>query len=146
MFENKEILLVEDNSASREIILRALERAHLEHHVRIVPDGTLALDYIHSRGAFADRNPRDPPVLVLLDLGLPGADGLQILRQLRLEASTRLIPVVIFSASQAESDILRSYEAGANGYVVKPVNYDEFTRVVGELGRYWLERNVPPSA
>ncbi len=146
MFESKEILLVEDNPMSLELTLHALESSHLLNQIDVVSDGAEALDYVFRRGKYAGRNPHDPPVLVLLDLKLPHVDGLEILRQLRAEQSTRLIPVVIFSHSGSEQDIAQSYVLGANGYVVKPVEYDKFSQVIGDVARYWLALNVPPSA
>jgi two-component system response regulator len=136
---------VEDNPSSQELTLRAFRANHLAHHVQIVSDGAEALDYVFCRGKHADRDPRDPPVLVVLDLKLPQVDGLEVLRQLRARESTRLVPVVIFSASRSESDIRKGYELGASGYVVKPVDYGEFTRVIGDIGRYWLGINIPPN-
>ncbi len=146
MFESREILLVEDNPMSLELTLHALKSSHLLKQIHVVSDGAQALDYVFRRGQYADRNPNDPPVLVLLDLKLPHVAGLEILRQLRAEPSTHLIPVVIFSRSDNERDIAESYALGANGYVVKPVEYDKFSRVIGEVARYWLALNVPPSA
>lgn len=145
MFENKEILLVEDNASSAELIRIALRQASLEHNVRIVHDGMEMLSYIHRQGEFADRQPSGPPVLVLLDLNLPRLSGLQILKMLRDDKRTCLIPVVIFTASVSEKDIVKSYDAGANGYVVKPIRYEKFAEVVKGLGTYWLGVNVPPS-
>jgi two-component system, response regulator len=145
MFESKEILLVEDNASSRELIFHALQETHLANNVRMVPDGAEALDYVFRRGKHADRDPHNPPVLILLDLKLPHVGGLEILRELRAQECTRLIPVVVFSASENEQDILRSYEQGANGYVIKPVDYEQFTRVIHDLAIYWLSMNIPPS-
>jgi CheY-like chemotaxis protein len=135
-----EVLLVEDNPADVELTLRALRKAKLVNPVRVVGDGAAALEILQPADGAAPVMPR----VILLDLKLPKVDGLEVLRRLKGDARTRTIPVVVLSSSREEGDLVRSYEIGANSYVVKPVEFDEFVRAVSEIGLYWLLVNEQP--
>lgn len=139
-----EILLVEDNPRDAEVTLRALRKRNLGNHVVHVQDGQEALDCIFGVGAHAGRDPNDHPKLVLLDLKLPKVDGLEVLRAIRANASTRLMPVVMMTSSREQQDLIESYQLGVNSYVVKPVDFDGFSAAVAELGHYWLLVNQAP--
>lgn len=138
------ILLVEDNADDVELTLRAFRRHNLENHVVVVRDGAEALDYFFATGAYADRNPNDLPALVLLDLKLPRIDGLEVLRRLRSDPRTQLVPVVVLTSSKEETDLLRSYRLGCNSYVRKPIDFNEFVAAVTNLRLYWLVLNEEP--
>lgn len=140
---DRPILLVEDNSSDEELTLRALRKAHISNEVVVVRDGAEALDYLFSRGAHANRPPGLPQV-VLLDLNLPKIGGLDVLREIRRTAETKLLPVVILTSSKQDVDLLDGYGAGANSYVVKPVDFVQFAEAVGQLGLYWLIVNQSP--
>ncbi|HKI57985.1 MAG TPA: response regulator [Trueperaceae bacterium] len=142
----KVILLIEDNPDDIELTLRAFQRAKLANDIEVVQDGEEALDYLFARGPFEGRDPGLDPHLVLLDLKLPKIDGLEVLRQLRGDARTRTLPVVVLTSSQEERDVVESYRLGANSYVRKPVDFHEFTEATNQLGLYWLVLNVPPGA
>ncbi|MDP2784336.1 MAG: response regulator [Sulfurimicrobium sp.] len=139
-----DILLVEDNPTDAELALRSLRVHHLKNHIEWVKDGAAALDFLFCQGAYAARNGCGMPKLVLLDLRLPKVDGLEVLQRMRADERTHLIPVVVMTSSTEERDIVTSYELGANSFVSKPVAFDEFARVVEELGLYWLLVNSPP--
>lgn len=134
------ILLVEDNPADVALTLRALAKSHLANPVVVAKDGVEALDYLFARGAHAGKAPV-PPQVVLLDLKLPKLDGLEVLRALRLDERTRLLPVVILTSSVEEQDLVRGYGLGANSYVRKPVDFVQFAEAVRQLGLYWLVFN-----
>jgi len=141
------ILLVEDNEAHAELVMRSFRELDIENVIFHVSDGQQALDFLHNKGGFAktaETNPR--PHLVLLDLRLPKVDGLDVLREIKKTPGLQRIPVVILTSSDAENDILRSYDSGANSYVVKPTEFRKFTRVMESLGHYWLGWNVPSCA
>ncbi|MBI4788449.1 MAG: response regulator [Chloroflexi bacterium] len=140
-----EILLVEDNASTVELMRYALKKNNIANPVHVARDGAEALDFIFGTGAFAGRDIRKSPAVVLLDLKLPKISGLEVLRRVRADQRTRLTPVVIVSASREEQDIAKSYELGVNGYVVKPIDFVEFTRMMGSLGLYWLLVNERPS-
>lgn len=133
-----EILLVEDNVADAELTIRALKKAHLANKLMHLGDGADALDFLFGRAEFASRNTAQHPKLILLDIKMPRVDGIEVLRQIRENEATRLIPVVIMTSSNEEQDIITSYSLGVNSYVVKPVDFDGFAKAVGELGLYWL--------
>ena len=139
-----EILLVEDNPRDAEMAMRALKKNNLTNRMVWVKDGAAAVEYIFGRpedlGGFSSA----PPKLVLLDLKLPKVDGLVILERLKSDPRTRNIPVVVLTSSREETDIVRSYQAGVNSYIVKPVNFEKFTEAVNQLGMYWLLLNQPP--
>jgi len=140
----KVILLIEDNPDDEALTLRAFKRSNIMNEVLVVHDGVEALDYLFAQGAYADRDPTQLPELVLLDLKLPRIDGLEVLRRLRADARTRLLPVVVLTSSDEERDIVESYSLGANSYIRKPVDFTQFTEAVRQLGLYWLVLNTSP--
>ena len=140
----KMILLVEDNSDDEDLTIRALRKNNIANEIVVAHDGVEALDFLFGRGKYAGRNTQELPEVVLLDLKLPKVDGLEVLRQLRQEETTKRLPVVILTSSEEEQDRLRGYNLGANSYVRKPVDFVEFTEGVRQLGLYWLVLNVPP--
>jgi two-component system response regulator len=142
--DTKCILLVEDNQDDAALAIRALTDNRIANEIVHVRDGAEARDYLFGVGAYAGRDVTDCPQLVLLDLKLPKIDGLDILRRMRADDRTRLIPVVILTSSDAEEDLLRSYRLGANSFVRKPVDFDQFMEAVRELSVYWLLINEPP--
>ncbi|MCB1811626.1 MAG: response regulator [Candidatus Competibacteraceae bacterium] len=146
LFKPVELLLVEDNPFDEELALKALRKHHLANDVVIARDGAEALDFIFGTESVSGAL-EDPPRVILLDLNLPKIGGLEVLRQLKGDTRTRTIPVVVMTSSAEESDLLDSYQLGANSYVVKPVDFEEYTEVVRVLGRYWLLCNkTAPSA
>ncbi|MGZ5008040.1 MAG: response regulator [Methylobacter sp.] len=140
----KVILLVEDNPDDELLTLHAFEKNNIKHSIIVAHDGAEALDYLFAAGAYAGRDSRDLPLVVLLDLKLPKIDGLEVLRRIRANEETRLLPVVLLTSSNEEEDRLKGYMLGANSYVRKPVDFDEFTRAAGQLGLYWILLNQPP--
>lgn len=138
------LLLVEDNPSDIKLTRRALEQSRVTNRLIVAEDGVEALDYLFATGASAGRDVADLPSLVLLDLKLPKMDGLEVLRQIRADARTRRLPVVILTSSQAEQDIIASYDLGANSYIRKPVDFKQFAEAVRQLGLYWLVLNEPP--
>jgi len=143
MAELKPILLVEDNPKDIELTLAALADNHLANEVIVVRDGEEALDYLFRRGIFKLRAAGNPAV-VLLDLKLPKVDGLEVLAQLKTDAMLRTVPVVMLTSSREEPDLSRSYKLGVNAYVVKPVDFAEFTQAIREIGLFWAVINQPP--
>lgn len=141
---NKSILLVEDSPDDEELTLRALERNHIANKVVIARDGQEALDYMFAAGQWADRDIEDIPSVILLDLHLPKIDGLGVLQRIRADVRTRLTPVVILTSSMEQRDLVQGYGLGANSYVRKPVEFDEFVNAVRQLGLYWLMVNEVP--
>ena len=141
---NGTILLVEDNPDDQKLTLRALKKNNITNEVVVAEDGAQALDYLFGRGEFADRDAGKPPALILLDLKLPKVDGLSVLAQLRADARTKMVPVVILTSSREEQDVVRGYQLGANSYVRKPVNFLEFVDAARQLGVYWLILNEQP--
>lgn len=137
------ILLVEDNPDDEALTLRALRKANVRNEVVVAHDGVEALDYLFGTGAYAGRDTRTLPQVVLLDLKLPRLDGLEVLRRLRADDRTRLLPVVILTSSNEEEDRMAGYELGANSYVRKPVDFSHFAEAVRQLGLYWLLLNQP---
>lgn len=144
MYSEVEILLVEDNPNDAELALRALKKNNLTNNVIRVCDGEEALDYIFARGKFTSQSKYNIPRLILLDLKLPKVDGLEVLKVLKADQYTRLIPVVVLTSSREENDIVESYTLGVNSYIVKPVNFDKFIDSVREIGLYWLLLNQQP--
>jgi len=144
--ESVEILLVEDNPADAELALHALKKCKVANHILHLRDGAEALDFLFRRGEFSARNEQNRPVLVLLDLKLPKVDGLQVLKQIKNDASTRAIPVILLTSSKEESDVAAGYQLGVNSYIQKPVNFGEFQEVVRQLGMYWLLVNCKAPA
>jgi two-component system response regulator len=139
----KVILLVEDNPDDEALTLRAFAKNNISNRLVVVRDGAEALDWLLKRGSHHDRTEPDPQI-VLLDLKLPRVDGLEVLRQLREDPRTKLMPVVILTSSNEESDLLRGYELRANSYIRKPVDFARFVEAVREIGMYWLVLNEPP--
>jgi len=139
-----EILLVEDNPNDVELTLRALEKYKITNKVHVVKDGPEALEYIFAKGVYAYRKIEDYPKVILLDLKLPKVDGLEVLRQIKSDERTKLIPVVVLTSSKEERDLVESYRLGANSYIAKPVDFESFVKAVSELGLYWLLLNQPP--
>src|SRR5260370_6720077 len=143
----RNILLVEDNPNDEELTLRALKKNNILNKVIVVSDGAEALDYLFARGAYASRDPAEMPQLVLLDLNLPKVGGLEVLQSLRADERTKLIPIVILTSSREDRDLIAGYTRGANSYIVKPVDFLQFSEAVPQLGLYWLVLNqaaAPP--
>jgi CheY-like chemotaxis protein len=138
---NRSILLVEDNPQDEELTLRALRKSNLANPIVVARDGVEALDYLFARGAHVNRPADALPQLILLDLKLPKVDGLEVLKELRANEETKLLPVVILTSSLEEQDLIRGYSLGANSYVRKPVDFVQFTESVRQLGLYWLVLN-----
>jgi two-component system, response regulator len=136
------IFLVEDNAMDEELTIRALKKNNLANPVVVARDGAEALEYLFAQGAHAGEPPLTPRI-ILLDLNLPKVDGLEVLRALRADPRTKLLPVVILTSSQQEQDLARSYSLGANSYVRKPVDFTEFVDAIRQLGLYWLVLNQP---
>ena len=139
------ILLVEDNPDEAELTLRAFKRNNIANEIVVVRDGVEALDYLFAGGPHSAREPRAPS-LVLLDLKLPRIDGLEVLKQIRANEATKLLPVVILTSSKEEQDLINGYSLGANSYVRKPVDFGHFVEAVRQLGLYWLVLNEGPPA
>ena len=138
------ILLVDDNPDDVEITLMAFRKCNIANEVVVVHDGQEALDYLHGTGAWEGRNCLAMPNIILLDLNLPKVAGLQVLRRIRADAKTKLLPVVILTTSTEESDLFSSYDLGVNSYVRKPVEFEQFVEAVRQLGVYWLSVNERP--
>lgn len=141
---DKSILLVEDNPDDAALTVHALEANKVGNRLVIARDGVEALDYLFCTGAYAGRDPNDHPSVILLDLKLPKIDGLEVLRRVREAESTHLQPVVILTSSNEEEDRIKGYALGANSYVRKPVDFEDFVRAAGQLGLYWLLLNEMP--
>jgi len=142
--KNKIILLVEDNPSDIGLTQRALVKSHIANEMVVAEDGQEALDYLFAGGKYAGRDVSETPALVLLDLKLPKVDGLEVLRQIRVDARTHRLPVVIMTTSKEEQDVAQSYDLGANSYIRKPVDFKQFVESVEHLGLYWLVMNEPP--
>ncbi len=142
--EDVEILLVEDNPTDAELATLALKEHNLANKLVWVKDGAEALDFLFGTGAYANRKSENRPKVVLLDLRLPKIDGLEVLRRLKADDRTRRIPVVVVTSSKEDRDVVASYDLGVNSYISKPVEFDEFSKVVSNLGLYWLLINRPP--
>lgn len=138
---DKTILLIEDNPDDQMLTLRALAKNHIGNEVIVVQDGVEALDYLFCTGAYAGRNPANLPELILLDLRLPKVDGIEVLRRIRANEWTRSLPVVIFTSSNADRDLVNGYAYGAKAYIRKPVDMKEFIEAVRELGLYLVVLN-----
>lgn len=141
---NKMILLVEDNPDDEALTLRAFEKNNITNDVVVVRDGAEALDWLFGEGEYAERDPTDHPEVILLDLKLPKVDGLEVLRRIRAHELTKLLPVIILTTSEEESDRLAGYSLGANSYIRKPVDFSQFIEAVRQLGLYWLVLNESP--
>jgi two-component system, response regulator len=143
-FNDVEILLVEDNSNDAELTIRALKKNNLANNILHVTNGADALDFIFARGAYSAKSIENGPNVVILDLKLPKVDGLEVLRTIKADPRTMIIPVVMFTSSNEEKDIDESYRLGVHSYLVKPVDFDSFMTVVKEMGLYWLRLNQRP--
>jgi len=141
-----EILLVEDNQDDLDMALRALRKANLANRIQVARDGAEALEFIFGEGAHAGRKVENTPKVILLDLKLPKIDGMEVLRRVKNDPRTKLIPVVVLTSSKEQKDVVESYHLGVNSYIVKPVNFESFAAAVAELGMYWLLLNQSPKA
>ncbi|MBW4500438.1 MAG: response regulator [Scytonema hyalinum WJT4-NPBG1] len=141
---NKIILLVEDNPDDEALAIRALKRNHISNEIVVAHDGVEALDYLFGTGVYAGRDIRVKPTVILLDLKLPRVDGIEVLRRLREDERTSLLPVVVLTTSNEEQDLLDSYSQGCNSYIRKPVDFIQFSEAIRQLGMYWLLMNEPP--
>jgi two-component system response regulator len=139
-----EILLVEDNPNDLELTMHALRKEHLSNSIQVARDGEEALEFLFCRGAYSQRSFDHPPRLIVLDLKLPKVDGLEVLRQIKNDSRTRAIPVAILTSSKEERDLVEGYNIGANSYIQKPVDFNQFRDTVKQLGLYWLVVNQPP--
>ena len=139
-----EILLVEDNPADIEMALYALEQNEISHRIHVARDGAEALDYVFGSGAYQGRCREDAPKLILLDLGLPRMDGLELLRRLKADARTRQVPVVVMTGSAEDREMCEAYDCGADGFLVKPMDFEQFMEMVRKLGAEWLEVDRQP--
>ena len=138
------ILLVEDNPDDEALTIRALNRNNISNEVFVARDGVEAMDYVFAKGVHSERDINDLPRLVLLDLKLPKADGLEVLKQIRADERTKRLPVVVLTSSKEEQDLVDSYNLGVNSYIRKPVDFTLFTEAVRQVGLYWLVLNEPP--
>jgi len=139
-----DVLLVEDSPRDAEMTMRALRKRNLANNIVHVNDGQEALDWLFAKGAYASRDASNRPKVVLLDLKLPKVDGLEVLRAIRADERTKLLPVVVMTSSQEDNDVVESYKLGVNSYIVKPVDVDKFSAAVAALGHYWLLLNQKP--
>lgn len=139
-----EILLVEDDPNDLTLGLHALKRHNLTNHIQVVRDGAEALDFIFCTGPFHERKMENGPKVILLDLKLPKVDGMEVLRRVKGDPRTRTIPVVVLTSSREDRDVIESYQLGVNSYIVKPVDFDQFTESMRQLGLYWVLLNQPP--
>lgn len=145
-YDTVEILFIEDNPHEAELTIRSLKKNNLGNTLKHIDDGAEALDFILATGVYADREYAPNPRLIILDLKLPKVDGLEILRQIKMNERTKTIPVAILTSSQEERDIIESYKLGVNSYIVKPVNFESFAKAVAELGLYWFILNQSPNS
>ena len=144
MINNKIILLVEDNPDDEELTIRSLRKANIANDIAVARDGNEALEFLFCEGSHSGRDPCKMPAVVLLDLKLPKLNGIEVLRKIRADARTVLIPVVVLTSSSEEEDMLQSYISGANSYVRKPVDFGAFAEAVTQLGVFWLLHNQDP--
>jgi CheY-like chemotaxis protein len=140
----KTILLVEDNPDDEALAIRAFKRHHIGNEIIVAHDGVEALDYLFGTGTYAERDLNVKPTVVLLDLKLPRLDGIEVLRRIRTDERTKLMPVVVLTTSSEEQDMLDSYSLGCNSYIRKPVDFLQFSEAIRQLGMYWLLMNEPP--
>jgi len=138
------ILIVEDSPTDEALLLRALNKAGIRDSVVTVKDGEEAIEYLFATGRYESRDPAGLPAVVIVDLNLPKLDGLEVLRRMRSDYRTKLLPVAIFTSSIEEQDLINGYSLGANSYVRKPIEFSKFSKVIAEIVTYWLELNEPP--
>jgi two-component system response regulator len=143
---NKIILLVEDNPDDVELTLRAFKKNNISNNIIVAKDGVEALDYLFGKGIYAGRDVKDMPIVTLLDLKLPKIDGMEVLKTIRQNDLTKLLPVIILTSSAQEIDLVNGYKMGANSYVRKPVDFNKFVEAIKSLGLFWLVWNEPPPA
>jgi two-component system response regulator len=143
-YEEYEILIVEDNPQDAELMVRSLKKRHLANKLNVVEDGEEALDFILCRGQYSGRDMKRPPKVIFLDLKLPKVNGLEVLKEIKSHKLTKKIPVVIVTSSREDPDVQAAYDLGANSYVVKPVNFENFSETMTQLGLYWLVVNEKP--
>ena len=143
-YEPVDVLIVEDNPSDLELTLRALKKGNIVNPIYSVSDGAEALDFLFGQGAYEGRDTAQIPKVILLDLKLPKVDGLEVLRRVKGDERTRIIPVVVLTSSREERDLVESYRLGVNSYIVKPVDFENFVNAVSHLGLYWLLLNQPP--
>lgn len=146
MREELEILIVEDNANDAELMMRTLKKNNLSNKIKLLEDGEKALDYIYCKGEYKDRDCANLPKIIFLDLKLPKVNGLEVLEKLKSDEMTKKLPVIIVTSSREDPDIERAYELGANSYVVKPVDFDDFVKSMVQLGLYWLLVNENPKS
>jgi two-component system response regulator len=139
-----DIVLVEDNASDAEITIRSLKKHHLANKLIWLKDGVEALDYIHAKGEYAERDINDLPKVIFLDLKLPKIDGMEVLEDIRRNEITNKVPVVVLTSSKEEQDVVNTYNLGVNSYIVKPVEFENFAKAIAEVGFYWLVTNVTP--
>ena len=144
MHNHYDILLAEDNQSDAELTIRALKRNHIVNTILHLEDGEEVLDYLFATGAYEGRNISETPKVILLDLKMPKVDGLEVLRKIKSDERTKVIPVVLLTSSRQDKDILEGYKLGVNSYIVKPVGFENFVKAVSEIGMYWLLLNQPP--
>jgi two-component system, response regulator len=140
-----EILMVEDTPSDAKLAIRALNRHNLANHIHVVKDGAEALEFLFCHGQYAGRLDRQPK-LILLDLNLPKVSGLEVLRRIKEDPQTQKLPVVVLTSSREDRDLDRCYRLGVNSYIVKPVDFEQFTKAVGEIGLYWVLLNEAPES
>lgn len=144
MENQKVILLVEDNPDDEMLAMRALKKSNIANSIVVARDGVEALDYLFGTGSYEGRDTSVLPQIVLLDLKLPKVDGLEVLRRIRADSRTKRLPVAVLTSSKEERDVISSYDLGANSYIRKPVDFDQFAESIKQLGMYWLVLNEPP--
>ncbi|MDR8391266.1 response regulator [Aliifodinibius sp. S!AR15-10] len=144
MKEAVQILLVEDNKNDAELAMRTLKKNNISNQVFWVKDGAQAIDFLFAKGEFSERNINHTPKVVLLDLKLPKKDGIEVLREIRNSEELKQLPVVMLTSSKEEKDMVKSYDLGVNSYIVKPIDFDDFTKAIKDLGYYWLVMNQSP--
>jgi two-component system response regulator len=139
-----EILLIEDNPNDAELTMRSFKKNNITNKVLHLKDGAVALEFLFGSGEYEGRNLNDKPKVILLDLKMPKVDGIEVLQKIKTDDNTKTIPVVVLTSSKEDPDIEKCYKLGANSYIVKPVDFDSFQKVVTQLGLYWLLLNQPP--
>jgi DNA-binding response OmpR family regulator len=139
-----DIVLIEDDPNDTELTIRALKKNNISNNIRVIPDGAEALEFFFATGRYKDRDLSSKPRLVILDLKLPKVSGIEVLRKIKANEQTKVIPVVVLTSSREERDVIESYQLGVNSYIVKPVDFEKFAKSVVELGIYWLLINQPP--